>query len=69
MKMVENSMERNLSSLARNVVQHAKIPHHIPHQKNGVVERMNMILIDKARSILGGSGLAQEFWVTQKNVW
>jgi hypothetical protein len=32
-------------------------------QKNGVVERMNKTLIDNARTILSGAGLAQEFWV------
>jgi hypothetical protein len=33
-----------------------------PHQ-NGFVERMKRMLIDKARSMLDGSGLAQELWV------
>jgi hypothetical protein len=31
-------------------------------QQNGVVERMNRTLMDKARSMLSGVGLAQEFW-------
>jgi transposase InsO family protein len=35
-----------------------------PHtpQQNGVVERMKRMLIDKARSMLGGVGLTHEFW-------
>jgi hypothetical protein len=32
-------------------------------QKNGVVEIMNRTFMDKARSMLNGDGLAQEFWV------
>ena len=32
-------------------------------QQNGVAERMNKTLMDKARSMLNGVGLAQEFWV------
>jgi hypothetical protein len=31
-------------------------------QQNGVYERMNITLMDKARSMLSGAGLAQEFW-------
>jgi transposase InsO family protein len=31
-------------------------------QQNGFVERMNKTLMDKARSMLSGVGLAQEFW-------
>jgi transposase InsO family protein len=31
-------------------------------QQNGVVERMNMTLMEKARSMLSGVGLGQEFW-------
>jgi hypothetical protein len=31
-------------------------------QQNGVAERMNMMLMDKARSMLSGAKLAQEFW-------
>jgi hypothetical protein len=31
-------------------------------QKNGVSERMNKTLMDKARSMLSGVGIAQEFW-------
>ena len=30
-------------------------------QKNGVIERMNITLMDKARSMINGAGLAQEF--------
>jgi transposase InsO family protein len=30
-------------------------------QKNGVIERMNITLMDKARSMINGVGLAQEF--------
>jgi hypothetical protein len=36
--------------------------HTIYPTKNGVVERMNRTLMDKARSMLSGVGLAQEFW-------
>jgi hypothetical protein len=32
-------------------------------QQNGVAKRMNRILMDKARSMLNGVGLAQELWV------
>ena len=31
-------------------------------QKNGVAERMNRTLMEKARSMLSGTGLGQEFW-------
>ena len=31
-------------------------------QQNGVAERMNRTLMDKARSMLSGSGLAIVFW-------
>jgi hypothetical protein len=31
-------------------------------QNNGVVEIMNRTLMDKARSMLSGVGIAQEFW-------
>ena len=31
-------------------------------QKNGVAERMNRTLMEKERSMLGGTGLGQEFW-------
>jgi hypothetical protein len=31
-------------------------------QQNGVVERMNRMLMDKERSMLNGAKLAQEFW-------
>ena len=31
-------------------------------QKNGVVERMNMKLMEKARTMLRGVGLVQELW-------
>ena len=31
-------------------------------QQNGVVERMNITLMLKERSMLSGSGLGQEFW-------
>ena len=31
-------------------------------QQNGVVERMNRTLMEKARSMLSGTGLGQEFW-------
>jgi transposase InsO family protein len=36
------------------------------HQ-NGVAERMNKTLMDKARIMLNGAGLAQEFWVEAIN--
>ena len=32
-------------------------------QQNGVAERMNMTLMERARSMLSGVGLGQEFWV------
>ena len=32
-------------------------------EQNGVVERMNKTLIERARSMLNGAGLGQEFWV------
>jgi hypothetical protein len=32
-------------------------------QHNGVVERMNRTLMEKARSMLSGVGLGHEFWV------
>ena len=32
-------------------------------QHNGVAEMMNMALMEKARSMLNGAGLGQEFWV------
>jgi len=32
-------------------------------QQNEVVERMNITLMDKARSMLSGAGLSQELWV------
>ena len=32
-------------------------------QQNGVTERMNETLMERARSILSGVGLGQEFWV------
>jgi len=31
-------------------------------QQNGVVERMNKTLMERARSMLSGVGLGQEFW-------
>ena len=31
-------------------------------QQNGVAERMNRTLMEKARSMLSGTGLGQEFW-------
>ena len=31
--------------------------------KNGVVERMNRSLMERARSMLGGAGLEHKFWV------
>eukprot|EP00253_Pinus_taeda_P029027 PITA_29027 len=31
-------------------------------QKNGVAERMNKTLMERARSMLSGAGLGQEFW-------
>jgi transposase InsO family protein len=31
-------------------------------QQNGVVERMNMMLMEKSRSMLSGARLGQEFW-------
>jgi transposase InsO family protein len=31
-------------------------------QQNGVVERMNITLMDKERSMLSGARLTQEFW-------
>jgi transposase InsO family protein len=36
-------------------------------QKNGFVERMNGTLMDKARSMLGGVGIAQELWKEAAN--
>ena len=32
-------------------------------QKNGVAERMNMTLMEKARCMLSGARIGQEFWV------
>ncbi|MBO1694889.1 hypothetical protein, partial [Bacteroides uniformis] len=32
-------------------------------QQNGVAERMNRTLMEKARNMLSGTGLGQEFWV------
>jgi len=32
-------------------------------QKNGVAERMNKMLMERARIMLNGVGLGQEFWV------
>ena len=32
-------------------------------QQNGVVERMNKMFMGRARSMLNGAGLGQEFWV------
>jgi len=32
-------------------------------EKNGVAERMNKTLMERARSMLSGVGLGQEFWV------
>ena len=32
-------------------------------QHNGVVERMNRTLMEKARSMLSSAGIGQEFWV------
>jgi hypothetical protein len=54
--------DRNLISSASGVEYHAKIPHHYIPQKNGVFERMNITLMDKARSMLSGVGVAQDFW-------
>jgi len=31
-------------------------------QQNGVTERMNSMLMEKARSMLSGVGIGQEFW-------
>ena len=31
-------------------------------QHNGIAERMNMSLMEKARSMLSDAGLGQEFW-------
>ena len=31
-------------------------------QQNGVAERMNKTLMERARSMLSGAGLGQEFW-------
>ena len=31
-------------------------------QQNGVAKRMNKTLMERARSMLSGSGLGQEFW-------
>jgi hypothetical protein len=43
--------------------------HTIYHKKNGVVERMNKTLMEKARSILNGVGLTKELWEeVSKNV-
>lgn len=33
------------------------------YKKNGVAERMNIMLMEKARSMLSGAGLRHEFWV------
>ena len=32
-------------------------------QQNGVVERMNRMLMEKERSMLSSAGIGQEFWV------
>jgi transposase InsO family protein len=32
-------------------------------QQNGVAERMNRTLMEKARCMLSGAGIGQEFWV------
>ena len=34
-------------------------------QKNGVVERMNHSLMERARSMLGGASLEQKFWAEE----
>ena len=34
-------------------------------QQNGVVERMNWSLMERARSMLGGVHLEQKFWVEE----
>ena len=41
---------------------HLKIPKESP-QSNGVAERMNRALQDRAKSMLHGSGLGGGFWV------
>ena len=37
-------------------------------QKNGVAERMNKTLMEKAISMLSGVGLGQEFWVEEVDI-
>ena len=36
-------------------------------QQNGVAEKMNKTLMERARSMLHGAGLGQEFWVEAVN--
>ena len=48
--------------LKNHGVEHQKIPKESP-QSNGVAERMNRTLQDRARSMLHGSGLGGGFWV------
>ena len=42
------------------IVRHHTIPH--TPQQNGVAERMNRIIISKARCMLSNSGLSRRFW-------
>jgi hypothetical protein len=36
-------------------------------QKNGIAERLNRTLVDRARAMLGSSGLGREFWAKAVN--
>jgi hypothetical protein len=52
-----DSVENNLSGYASSVEYHAKIRQHIPHNKMELLERMNITLMEKERSMLSGARL------------
>ena len=54
--------ENNLIISAKSVVLHDKKRTPYTPQQNGLIERMNRSLMEKARSMLSGVGLGQELW-------
>jgi hypothetical protein len=61
--MVENSAKNEFEEFYKKCgIARQKNTPYTP-QQNGFAQRMNMILMEKARSMLSGVGLGQEFWV------
>jgi hypothetical protein len=61
--IVESSAGMNLKNSVRNAVYQGINTTPYTPQYNGVAERMNMTLVEKARCKLSGVGLGKYFWV------